>query len=127
MVLYRRLGLNKDRVRRVLSQLSGKPIPKDQPLSLDQIESIRMGTTVSTNALLERKGERCALVTSQGYGDALLIGTQGTLFTSASIGVNPLIALARPDIFDLSVRKLSFLYDEVLEVCHHISSSGLDD
>jgi 5-oxoprolinase (ATP-hydrolysing) len=63
----------------VLSRLGGEDtsIPKDQPLSLDQIESIRMGTTVSTNALLERKGERCALVTSKGYGDALLIGTQG--------------------------------------------------
>jgi 5-oxoprolinase (ATP-hydrolysing) len=63
-------------VRRVLSLISGE-IPKDQPLPLDQVESIRMGTTVSTNALLERKGERCALITTKGYGDALLIGTQG--------------------------------------------------
>ena len=44
---------------------------------MDQIESIRMGTTVSTNALLERNGEKCALITSKGYGDVLLIGTQG--------------------------------------------------
>lgn len=36
-----------------------------------------MGTTVSTNALLERRGERCALVTSKGWGDVLLIGMQG--------------------------------------------------
>jgi hypothetical protein len=41
------------------------------------IESIRMGTTVSTNALLERRGERCALITSKGWGDVLLIGMQG--------------------------------------------------
>lgn len=69
-------------VRRILSQLSDgqEAIPKGQSLSLDQIESIRMGTTVSTNALLERNGERCALITSKGYGDALLIGTQGELW-----------------------------------------------
>ena len=36
-----------------------------------------MGTTVSTNALLERNGERCALITSKGWGDVLLIGMQG--------------------------------------------------
>jgi hypothetical protein len=36
-----------------------------------------MGTTVSTNALLERRGERCALITSKGWGDVLLIGMQG--------------------------------------------------
>jgi N-methylhydantoinase A/oxoprolinase/acetone carboxylase beta subunit len=54
-----------------------KPIPRDQLLSLDRIESIRMGTTVSTNALLERKGERCALVTSKGWKNVLEIGMQG--------------------------------------------------
>ena len=67
------------RIRRILSQLDpdSPQVPKDQPLSLDQVESIRMGTTVSTNALLERKGERCALITSKGWGDVLLIGMQG--------------------------------------------------
>jgi hypothetical protein len=65
------------RIRRILSQINGKDIPKDEPLSLDQVESIRMGTTVSTNALLERNGERCALITSKGWGDVLLIGMQG--------------------------------------------------
>ena len=67
------------RIRRILSQLEpgSNSIPKDRLLSLDKIESIRMGTTVSTNALLERRGERCALVTSKGWGDVLLIGMQG--------------------------------------------------
>ena len=71
--------LNGTSIRRILSQLEPdfKPIPKDQPLSLHKIESIRMGTTVSTNALLERRGERCALITSKGWGDVLLIGMQG--------------------------------------------------
>lgn len=89
-----------DSIRRILSELEGKEIPKDQKLSLDRVESVRMGTTVSTNALLERNGERCALITSKGWGDVCLIGMQ-----------------ARPDIFDLSIQKLSFLYDEVVEVC----------
>lgn len=61
----------------MLSELEGREIPKGQKLSLERIESIRMGTTVSTNALLERGGERCALVTSKGWRDVLLIGMQG--------------------------------------------------
>ena len=48
------------------------------------IEWIRMGTTVATNALLERKGEKMAFVTNKGFKDILLIGNQ-----------------ARPKIFDL--------------------------
>ena len=73
-----RLTQLKHSIRRILSQLEpdAKAIPKDQPLSFDLVESIRMGTTVSTNALLERKGERCALITSKGWGDVLLIGMQ---------------------------------------------------
>lgn len=67
------------RIRRILSELEGRDIPKGQKLSLERIESIRMGTTVSTNALLERRGERCALITSKGWGDVLLIGMQGEL------------------------------------------------
>lgn len=82
-----------------MSELEGKDIPKDQKLSLDLVESVRMGTTVSTNALLERNGERCALITSKGWADVCLIGMQ-----------------ARPDIFDLSIQKLAYLYDEVVEV-----------
>ena len=39
--------------------------------------AVRMGTTVATNALLERQGERCALAITKGFGDALRIGTQG--------------------------------------------------
>lgn len=65
------------RIRRILSIAEGREIPKSEKLRLDGIESIRMGTTVSTNALLERQGERCALLTSEGWGDVLLIGMQG--------------------------------------------------
>jgi 5-oxoprolinase (ATP-hydrolysing) len=44
-------------------------------MTSDGLESIRMGTTVATNALLERKGERTALVITKGFKDLLLIGT----------------------------------------------------
>ena len=43
------------------------------------IESVRMGTTVATNALLERKGERCALVITKGFKDLLNIGKNSFL------------------------------------------------
>lgn len=59
-------------------------MPPDQPLDTSLIDWIRMGTTVATNALLERKGERMALVITKGFGDLLYIGNQ-----------------ARPKIFDL--------------------------
>ncbi|BEJ08308.1 hypothetical protein CcaverHIS641_0503930 [Cutaneotrichosporon cavernicola] len=91
-------------IRRILRELEGRDIPKGTKLSLDKIESVRMGTTVSTNALLERRGEKCALITSKGWKDVLLIGMQ-----------------ARPDIFDLSIHKLAFLYDEVVEIDERIT------
>lgn len=59
-------------------------MPPDQPINTSLIDWIRMGTTVATNALLERKGERMALVITRGFGDLLYVGNQ-----------------ARPKIFDL--------------------------
>ncbi len=64
-------------IRRVLELTSGQSIPKGSKLKLDRVESIRMGTTVATNALLERKGARCALLTTEGHKDVLRIGQQG--------------------------------------------------
>src|SRR5512144_400399 len=57
-------------IRAVLGVADGAPVP------VDQIEAVRMGTTVATNALLERKGERTVLVITKGFGDALRIGYQ---------------------------------------------------
>ncbi|KAK0432871.1 Hydantoinase B/oxoprolinase-domain-containing protein [Armillaria borealis] len=91
-------------IRRVLEVSSGHSIPKSAKLKLDQVESIRMGTTVATNALLERKGARCALITTEGYRDVLRIGQQ-----------------ARPNIFDLSIQKLSSLYEKVVEVGERVT------
>lgn len=59
-------------------------MPQSEPIDSSYIEWIRMGTTVATNALLERKGERMALLITRGFKDLLYIGNQ-----------------ARPKIFDL--------------------------
>lgn len=86
-------------IRRILEEFTGDKIPRSSKIPTDKIEWIRMGTTVATNALLERKGERIALCVTQGFQDLLQIGNQ-----------------ARPNIFDLTVSKPSNLYEEVIEV-----------
>ena len=86
-------------IRRILEQVTGKPFASDEPIDTSLIQSIRMGTTVATNALLERKGARCALVVTRGFRDLLEIGNQ-----------------ARPDIFDLRIERPDLLYEAVVEV-----------
>ena len=66
-----------------------------------------MGTTIATNALLERKGVACGLVITRGFRDLLEIGTQ-----------------ARPRIFDLEIRKPGVLHSAVLEVEARVAASG---
>ncbi|KAK8969498.1 5-oxoprolinase [Platanthera guangdongensis] len=90
-------------IRRILEEYTGNIIPRSSKIPTDKIEWIRMGTTVATNALLERKGERIALCVSQGFKDLLQIGNQ-----------------ARPNIFDLKVLKPSNLYEEVIEADERI-------
>ena len=68
-------------------------------IDASQIQWIRMGTTVATNALLERKGARSALVITRGFGDILRIGNQD-----------------RPRLFDLQIQKPDLLHKEVVEV-----------
>ncbi|XP_062859373.1 5-oxoprolinase [Trichomycterus rosablanca] len=86
-------------IRRILEQATGGSFPRDRPVDSSLIGWIRMGTTVATNALLERRGERMALAVTRGFRDLLHIGTQ-----------------ARPDLFDLEVRVPDVLYEEVIEV-----------
>jgi len=86
-------------IRRILEEFSREKIPRSSKIPTGKIEWIRMGTTVATNALLERKGERIALCVTKGFRDLLQIGNQ-----------------ARPNIFDLKVSKPSNLYEEVIEV-----------
>ncbi len=84
-------------IRRILEAVTRTPIARDR-FDASAIEWIRMGTTVATNALLERKGARCALVVTKGFGDILQIGNQD-----------------RPQIFDLEIRKPDLLYETVIE------------
>jgi 5-oxoprolinase (ATP-hydrolysing) len=86
-------------IRRFLESELGIPHPREGKLCTSQIKSIRMGTTVATNALLERQGERTALLTTKGFRDLLHIANQ-----------------SRPNIFDLEVRMPENLYEEVVEV-----------
>ena len=79
----------------------------DQPIPSTAIEHVRMGTTVATNALLERRGEDTALLITRGLGDALLIGHQ-----------------ARPDIFALNIRRTEQLYRSVVEVDERVRADG---
>jgi len=71
------------------------------------VADVRMGTTVATNALLERKGERVALAITRGFGDALRIGYQ-----------------ARPDIFARQILLPSMLYERVVEIDERVSVDG---
>ena len=82
-------------------------VPPGEAIPPGRIESVRMGTTVATNALLERKGERTLLVTTRGFGDALRIGYQN-----------------RPDIFALAIELPEPLYADVVEVEERVGARG---
>jgi 5-oxoprolinase (ATP-hydrolysing) len=86
-------------VRQILELVTGETHPRGQPLKLDRIGCLRMGTTVATNALLERKGARSILLTTKGFRDLLKIGDQ-----------------SRPNIFDLSMARPGVLPEGVVEV-----------
>ncbi|KAI1657593.1 Hydantoinase B/oxoprolinase-domain-containing protein [Daldinia decipiens] len=97
-------------IRRVLETISDKSIPRGAPIPKDLIHSIRMGTTVATNALLERKGTRHAFVVNQGFGDLLEIGYQ-----------------SRPKLFELGIKKPELLYETVVEVSERITVEEFDE
>ncbi len=82
-------------------------VARDAPLPPHLIETVRMGTTVATNALLERKGDRVLLIVSEGFRDALEIGYQ-----------------ARPKIFARHIEKPSMLYERVAEVPERVHTDG---
>jgi 5-oxoprolinase (ATP-hydrolysing) len=88
-------------IRRFFKVEPGAPIPSSR------IDAVKMGTTVATNALLERKGERTALMISRGFRDALRVGYQ-----------------ARPDIFAKQIILPELLYDRVVEVDERVRADG---
>ncbi|MBB3261444.1 5-oxoprolinase (ATP-hydrolyzing) [Paraburkholderia bannensis] len=79
----------------------------DQPITPRDVEMVKMGTTVATNALLERKGEPVALVTTRGFRDVLRIAYQN-----------------RPRLFDLDIALPEALYDRVVEIDERMSAQG---
>lgn len=95
-------------IRRILEQVTGKPVPADR-LDGSRIEWIRMGTTVATNALLERKGEPTVLVVTRGFRDVLRIGNQN-----------------RPRIFDLRIDLPELLFVRVIEAGERVSLTQTD-
>ncbi|PUE30042.1 5-oxoprolinase [Limnohabitans sp. JirII-29] len=78
-----------------------------QVISADQVACVKMGTTVATNALLERKGEPTLLVTTQGFRDALRIAYQN-----------------RPRLFDRHIVLPELLYQEVIEAHERVGAHG---
>ncbi len=79
----------------------------DEPIPAGRIGSVKMGTTVATNALLERKGERTLLLITKGFRDALRIGYQ-----------------ARPKIFARHIIKPAMLYERAIEVDERLRADG---
>ena len=106
---HKLLSANPDRYRDAavhgIRHLLG--LSEDDAIPANSIETVRMGTTVATNALLERKGDRTVLVTTHGLGDVLRIGYQN-----------------RPRLFDLNIILPQLLYDSVVEVKERKSATG---
>ena len=88
-------------IKRILNLKNEDKIPTDK------IASVKMGTTVATNALLERKGDRTLLLITKGFGDLLRIGYQN-----------------RPLLFDLNIQLPELLYDRVVEVSERLDAQG---
>ncbi|WVF70315.1 hypothetical protein IAT40_005104 [Kwoniella sp. CBS 6097] len=94
-------------VRRVLERITGEKFERGKPLPVGKLEYVRLSTTVATNALLERKGQKHALVITKGFKDLLEIGNQ-----------------ARPRIFDLNIKRAKPLYSKAVEVDERVTLVG---
>ncbi|HTX48770.1 MAG TPA: hydantoinase/oxoprolinase N-terminal domain-containing protein, partial [Caulobacteraceae bacterium] len=88
-------------MRRLLGAAPGAPFPAER------VAAVKLGTTVATNALLERKGARTLLVTTRGFADALVIGDQ-----------------ARPSLFALDIVKPAPLFAGVVEADERLGAAG---
>jgi 5-oxoprolinase (ATP-hydrolysing) len=88
-------------IRRLLGLKKGEALPAGT------VEAVKMGTTVATNALLERKGDRTLFVTTEGFGDVLRIGYQN-----------------RPRLFDRHIVLPEMLYERAVEVAERVSAEG---
>ena len=82
-------------------------LSESEPIPAEQIAVVKMGTTVATNALLERQGDRTLFITTQGFKDGLRIGYQN-----------------RPDIFARQIVLPEMLYEQVIEVDERVAADG---
>ena len=109
LITHKLLSENPDRYRDAVVQgirdLLG--IEAGAPLPQDKIEVVKMGTTVATNALLERKGARTLLAITRGFADQLRIGYQ-----------------ERPDIFARHIELPAQMYERVVEIDERIDAQG---
>ncbi|MEM7554796.1 MAG: hydantoinase/oxoprolinase family protein [Cyanobacteria bacterium P01_A01_bin.84] len=109
VILYKLLSENpeqyEDAVIQGIRDIIG--ISSNQPIPIKAIEVVKMGTTVATNALLERQGDRVALIITKGFKDALRIGYQN-----------------RPDIFARQIILPTMLYEQVIEVEERYDAQG---
>ncbi|WP_417518626.1 hydantoinase B/oxoprolinase family protein [Minwuia sp.] len=82
-------------------------VKKGEPIPANTVDAVKMGTTVATNALLERKGDRTLLLITKGLGDLLRIGHQ-----------------ARPTLFDLHIVLPELLYERAVEITERLDAEG---
>ncbi|KAK4058751.1 hypothetical protein OIO90_000195 [Microbotryomycetes sp. JL221] len=94
-------------IRRILEHVTGDKLDRKELIPVHKIRSIRLSTTVATNALLERQGAKHALVVTKGFKDLLEIGNQ-----------------SRPRIFDLAIKRPGVLYSNVVEVDERVTLLG---
>ena len=103
--------LSENRIRYADAAVAGiralLELAADAPIPAEQVAAVRMGTTVATNALLERHGERTALVITRGFRDALRIAYQN-----------------RPRIFDRHIVVPELLYEKVVAVDERLAADG---
>ncbi len=84
-------------------------VPAGEKIPAEKIEAVKMGTTVATNALLERKGDRTVLVTTKGFRDALRLAYQN-----------------RPRLFDRNIKLPETLYESVIEADGRFDAQGAE-
>ena len=109
LVTHKLLSDNPERYRDAavhgIRELLG--LPAGAPIPAGAVEAVKMGTTVATNALLERTGERTVLVVTRGFADALRIGYQ-----------------SRPKLFVRRIERPAQLYERVIEADERMGAHG---
>ncbi len=99
---------NSEGMRLILKDIFGNEVGKNgERVDLERFEFVKLGTTVGTNALLERKDTPALLITTKGFGDIIKIGYQ-----------------SRKELFALNPHNRDILYDQVVEVDERLDSEG---